>query len=78
MVVIGAQGTIIQMTSKYTDVNGVSSDVGKISRDPIVDAVLAYDCPISGKMTLLVAKNELFVQSMNHNLIPHQSCEKQG
>ena len=63
MVVIGAQGTIIQMTSKYTDVSGVSSDVGKISRDPIVDAVLAYDCPISGKITLLVARNAFFCRS---------------
>ena len=69
MVVIGAQGTIIKKTGKYADVNGFSSDVGTMSRVPIVDAVLAYNCPISGKMTLLVARNALFVQSMNHNLI---------
>ena len=41
-----------------------------MSRVPIVDAVLEYDCPIYGKITLLVARNTLFVQSMNHNLIP--------
>ena len=41
-----------------------------MSRVPIVDTVLACDCPISGKTTLLVARNALFVQSMNHNLIP--------
>ena len=70
MVVIGAQGTIIQKTVKYADVNGFSSDVGTMSRVPIVDAMLAYDFPISGEMTLLVARNALFVQSMNHNLIP--------
>ena len=69
MVVIGAQGTIIQKTGKYADINGFSSDVGKMSRVPIVDAVLAYDCPISGQTILLVARNALFVQSMNHNLI---------
>ena len=70
MVVIVAQVTIIQKTDKYTEVNGFSSDVGTMSRVPIVDALLAYDCPISGKTTLLVARNALFVQSMNHNLIP--------
>ena len=35
------QGTIIQKTGKYADVNGFSSDVGKMSWVPIVDAVLA-------------------------------------
>ena len=70
MIVIGAQGTTIQKTGKYADVNGFSSDVGKMSRVPNVNAVLAYDCPISGKTSLLVARNALFVQIMDHNLIP--------
>ena len=60
----------IQKTGKYADVNGFSSDVGKMLRVPILDTVLAYNCPIYGKTTLLVARNALFVQSMNHNLIP--------
>ena len=70
MVVIGAQGTIIKNNGKYADVNGFSPDVGTMSRVPIVDAVLGYDSPISGKTTLLVARNALFVDSMDHNLIP--------
>ena len=70
MVVIGAQGTIIQKMGKYADINGFSSDVGTMLRVPIVDAVLAYDCPISGKTTLLVARNALFVENMDYNLIP--------
>ena len=78
MVVIGAQGTIIQKTGKYADVNGFSYDVGTISRIPIVDAAMAYDCPISGKMTLLVARNVLFVQSMYHNLIPPYITREEG
>ena len=41
-----------------------------MSRVPIVNAVLTYNCPISGKTILLVVRNVLFVQSMNHNLIP--------
>ena len=70
MVVIGAQGPIIQNTGKYDDVNSFSPDVGTISRVPIVDAVLGYDCPIYGKTALLVARNELFVESKDYNLIP--------
>ena len=70
MVVIGAQGTIIQKTGKYADVNVFSYDLGTMSRVPIDNAVLAYNCPIYRKRTLLVARNALFVQSMNHNLIP--------
>ena len=41
MVVIGAQGTIIQKTGRYTDVNAFSSDVGTLSRVPIVDEAVA-------------------------------------
>ena len=65
IVVIGAQGTIIQKMGKYADVNGFSSDVGTMSRVPNVNAVLAYDCPISGKTSLLVARNALFVENMD-------------
>ena len=41
MVVIGAQGTIIQKTRRYADVKALSSDVGTMSREPIVDAAVA-------------------------------------
>ena len=70
MVVIGAQGTIIQKTGRYADVNAFSSDVGTMSRVPIVDAAVAYDCPFSGRTILMVARNALYVESMYHNLVP--------
>ena len=72
MVVIGAQGTIIQNTGKYADVNGFSPDVGTMLRVPIVDTVLGYDCPIYGKTTLLVSRNALFVDRMDP-LLDNQS-----
>ena len=31
---------------------------------------MAYDCPHYGRTFLLVAKNTLFVKSMDHNLVP--------
>ena len=70
MVVIGAQGMIIQKTGKYADVNAFSSDVGTLSRVPIVDAAVAYDCPFSGRKILMVARNALYVETMDHNLVP--------
>ena len=69
MVVIGAQGTIIQKTGRYADVNAFSSDVGTLSRVTIVDAAVAYDCPFSGRTILMVAINALYVESMDHNLV---------
>ena len=78
MVVIGAQGTIIQKMGKYSDINGFLSDVGTMSRVPIVDAVMSYDCPIYGKMTLLVGRNASFLQIMNHNLIPPFIMQEAG
>ena len=70
MVVIGAQGTIIQKTGRYAYVNAFSSDVGTLSRVPIVDAAVAYDCSFSGRKLLMVARNDLYVESMDHNLVP--------
>ena len=41
MVVLGNQCTIIQRKGRYVDVNVFASDVGLMSRVPIVDAALA-------------------------------------
>ena len=70
MVLIGTQGTIIQKTGRYVYVNAFSSDVGTLSRVPIVDAAVSYDCPFSGRTILMFARNVLYVESMDHNLVP--------
>ena len=70
MFVIGAQGTIIQNTGRYVDVNAFSLDVGTMSRVPIVDAAVAYDCPFSGRTILMVERNAIYVERMDHNLVP--------
>ena len=70
MVVFGNQGTTIQDTGKFSDVNVFAEDVGMMPRVPIVDSVIAYDCSYSGEVIFLVARNALFVVSMDHNLVP--------
>ena len=78
MVVIGAQVMIIQKTGKYTDVNALSSDVGTLSWVPIVDAAVAYNCPFSGRTILMVARNALYVENMDLNLVPPFIVRKAG
>ena len=37
---------------------------------PIVDTLIVFECPYTEKIFLLVARNVLYVESMDHNLIP--------
>ena len=43
-----------------------------------MDSVVAYDCPYSGEVILLVARNALFIVSMDHNLVPPFIMRKAG
>ena len=70
MVVFGNQGTNIQNTGNVSDVNAFAEDIGMMPRVTIMDPVVAYDCPYSGEVILLVARNALFVVIMDHNLVP--------
>ena len=47
-----------------------TSSYDALKNVPIVDSIIAYDCPFHGKTYLLVCHNALFVSSMTHNLIP--------
>ena len=57
---IGRTAKVIPFTSSYETLKNV----------PIVNAIIAYDCPFSGKTYLLLCHNALFVSSITHNLIP--------
>ena len=78
MVVFGNQVTTIQNTGKFADVNSFAKYVGMVPRVPILDSVVAYDCPYSGEVILLVARNALFVVSMDHNLVPPFIMQEAG
>jgi len=70
MVVVGAQATIIQTSGRSAEVRAFSDDCSKLEKVPIVDAVIAYDCPYTMKTYLMIVKNALYVPSMAHNLVP--------
>ena len=70
MVVLGRFVTIIRRTGRSVDVQAFAEDVPTMKSVPIVDAVVAHDCPYTSTTTLLVFTNALYVPSMEHNLIP--------
>ena len=70
MVVLGALCWIISVSQERAAVSAFVDDVGQLPSVPIVDAVLAYDCPYTAKTILLVVRNALFIKSMQHHLIP--------
>ena len=70
MVVIGKQVFVFSHSGQYANVRAFTDEVKGIPKVPIVDAVIAYDCPKSGQTYLLVVRNDLCVPSMEHNLKP--------
>ena len=70
MVVIGKQAFIFSQSDQYANVRAFTDEVKGIPKVPIVDTVIAYDCPQSGQTYIIVVRNALCVPSMEHNLIP--------
>ena len=70
MVVIGSNCTVFDHTGKFCTVNSFSESAGKLERVPVVDAVVAYDCPYSAKVYLLLMRNALQVSDIQVNLLP--------
>ena len=70
MIVLGRYCYIIADGGKVIDVSTFAEAAGSLSRVPIVDAVIAYDCPRTHKTYLLICRNALYVESMEENLIP--------
>ena len=54
MVVVGAQATILNRSGKYAEVRAFSNECSTLEKVPIVDAVIAYECPVTMKVYLLI------------------------
>ena len=70
MVVLGKCCWILSTSKERTAVSGFVDDVGTLPSVPIVDAVIAYDFPHTYKTVLLVLRNALYIESMEHHLLP--------
>ena len=70
MIVMGKHSYIISKSGLTANVNAFSQEVGCMLEVPIVDTLMVYECPYTAKLYFLVARNVLYVESMDHNLIP--------
>ena len=70
MVVVGKECIVFDTTGTTCTVNAFSASAGKLDDIPIVDAVVAYDCPLTSKVFLLLMRNALLVSDMQMNLLP--------
>ena len=70
MVVIGKQVFVFSHSGQYANERAFTDEVKGIPKFPIVDAVIAYECPQSRETYLLVERNSHCVPSMEHNLMP--------
>ena len=71
MVILGLNSFVFESTGRTCNVQPFSTDLGIAKDVPIVDGALAYDCPYTHKVYVLVVRNALHVPSIDHNLIPH-------
>ena len=69
MAVLGRSCFVFEQSGKTCDVSAFSPTIKKTSL-PIVDAVIVYDCTYTLKSYLLMIRNALYVEDMEHNLIP--------
>jgi hypothetical protein len=70
MCVFGQHCLILRWTGRNAEVNPFTPDYEALQKVPIVDAAILYECPVTGKEFILVARNVLYVKSMDINLIP--------
>ena len=70
MIVLGQHAFIFESTGRTCNVQPFSPDLGIATNIPIVDGAIAYDCPYTCQTYILIARNALYIKSMQHNLLP--------
>ena len=67
--VVGKHCMVIETLDRTVDVRGFTSSLGTCTV-PVVNAALLYTCEYSGEKFIFLIYNALYVQDMEHNLIP--------
>ena len=70
MVVVGRNCSIFDDTGRMRTFNAFSETAGELENVPIMDAVVAYDCPYQCKTYLLLMRNALYIPELDLNLLP--------
>jgi hypothetical protein len=68
--VLSINANIVSYTGSYVTVSGFIDSLGNKKQVPIVDAIIAYDCDISGATYLLYVCNALYIPEMWYHLMP--------
>ena len=67
--VVGYNSYVWRDTGKTVNVNGFTKALGQLSSVPIVDAMIVYECPYTGKSYLMMINNALYVGENPDNYI---------
>ena len=70
MVVLGKNAFIFESTGRTCNVKPFTDQLGIVENVPIVDAAIAYECPYSHQVYILILRNALHIPTLEHNLIP--------
>ena len=68
--VVGKKAMILYKTEMTVNVTPFSDDFGMMPEVPVFHAAVAYDCPITGNLTIPIINNALYIRDMEHNLLP--------
>ena len=69
MPVVGQHSYIINYSGQKVNVRPYTPQYWSMEAE-LVDAALLYECPYEGKSHILIIRNAIHVNSMEHNLIP--------
>jgi hypothetical protein len=69
MPIVGCESLVIDDLGVNVDVSPFSPDYPSM-QVKLVDAVVQYDCPFSGRVFMLLIHNAIYVPAMTNNLIP--------
>lgn len=69
MVVVGRDVLITARSGKTAEVQAFAPELDALSL-PLVECVMLWECPFTDQQVLLVAKDAVYVETMDHNLVP--------
>ena len=77
-IVVGRNALVINETGKTVNMGPFPKELGSLKKVPIVDCVVAHDCPYSNETYYLAMYNALLVPQMEENLLPPFVVRRQG
>ena len=76
--VIGEEVLITHDTGRTANVGPFTDKLGKLRNVPIVDGIIAHDCPYTQNTYYLGIYNALYIKGMMENLCPPFIVRRQG